>query len=126
MYNSKVSISFKFLCLTGDTFTDVFLFQLLVFEVQTYEGLSVYVSVRDTNSLNHLGINGLFAEKLKLKDKQQVSIMKIYIICLQAVWNITLTKLQIWKQSTRRVCYTTCVRICIHNSRLIVINVFFR
>lgn len=78
MYNSKVSISFKFLCLTGDTFTDVFLFQLLVFEVQTYEGLSVYVSVRDTNSLNHLGINGLFAEKLKLKDKQQVSIMKLY------------------------------------------------
>ncbi|XP_062571147.1 peroxisomal ATPase PEX1-like [Saccostrea cucullata] len=46
--------------------------ELLVFEVQTDDGITVYASVKDVTSNNYLGINGLFAEKLKLKDTQQV------------------------------------------------------
>nr|XP_011433976.2 peroxisome biogenesis factor 1 [Crassostrea gigas] len=46
--------------------------ELLVFELQSEDGHVVFASVKDTTASNQLGINGLFAEKLKLKDKQQV------------------------------------------------------
>lgn len=47
-------------------------FQLLVFELQSEDGHIVFASLKDATASNQLGINGLFAEKLKLKDKQQV------------------------------------------------------